>query len=55
MTCRGYDSRAVKLPKSVKRMAATFLDAHQRGAIIRSYVRILEDQSRTRGRREKSE
>ncbi len=55
MTCRGYDPKAVKVPKSVKRLAAQYIDSHQRGAIIRSYVRLLEDQSRTKGRREKSE
>ncbi len=37
-----YDPRAVKLPKSVKRRAATIADAHQRGALIRSFVKILE-------------
>lgn len=37
-----YDPKAVKLPKSVKRRAATILDSHERGAIIRSYVKILE-------------
>jgi hypothetical protein len=47
MTCRGYDSKAVKVPKSVKRVAATYLDDHKRGAFIRSYVQILADQSRT--------
>lgn len=55
MTCKGYDPKAVKVPKSVKRLAASYLDAHQRGAFIRSYVRILEEQGRTKGRREKSE
>ncbi len=46
MTCRGYDPKAVKVHKSVKRLAANYRDPHQRGAIIRSYVRILEEQSR---------
>ena len=46
MTCRGYDSKAVKVPKSVKRVASTHIDAHVRGAFIRSYVRILEEQTR---------
>lgn len=39
----GYDPKTVKIPKSVKRLAANVLDAHKRGAIIRSYVKILED------------
>jgi hypothetical protein len=46
MTCRGYDPKAVKVPKSVKRLAANHRDNHFRGAFIRSYVRILEDQLR---------
>ncbi len=48
-----YDPRAVKLPKSVKRRAATIADAHQRGALIRSYVKILEDE-RLQGKNRKS-
>ena len=47
MTCRGYDPKAVKVPKSVKRRASTIADAHQRGAFIRSFVEILESQSRS--------
>ncbi len=46
MTCRGYDAKAVKVPKSVKRRAATIRDAHARGAFIRSFVQILESESR---------
>lgn len=37
-----YDPRAIKLPKSVKRMAANFTNAHERGAYIRGFVKILE-------------
>lgn len=48
-----YDPRAVKLPKSVKRLAANETDAHKRGAIIRGYVKILEDE-RTQGKNRKS-
>ena len=55
MTCRGYDPKAVKVPKSVKRVADTFVDNHQRGAFIRSYVAILQEQSRTRSSRNKDE
>jgi hypothetical protein len=47
MTCRGYDSKAVKVPKSVKILAASYLNAHQRGGLIRSYVQILKDQTRS--------
>jgi hypothetical protein len=55
MTCRGYDSKAVKVPKSVKRVASTILDRHQRGAFIRSYARIVEENSRGRTGRSKDE
>ena len=47
MTCRGYDFKAVKVPKSVKRMASKHLDAHKRGAFIRGYVKVLEEQIRS--------
>ena len=49
MTCRGYDSKAIKLTKSVKRAAALILDAHMRGSIIRSYVEIEKSNSRSFG------
>lgn len=57
MTSRGYDVKAVKISKSVKRLAANILDNHARGAFIRSYVRIEEEnriQSK-RSKRDKSE
>lgn len=38
----GYDVKCVKLPKEVKRAAAQYLDPHKRGAVIRSFVKILE-------------
>ena len=46
MTCRGYDPKAVKIAKSVKRAAARILNSHQRGEFIRDYVRIAEATSR---------
>ena len=46
MTCRGYDNKAVKISKAVKRKAATILDAHRRGEFIRGYVRIAESELR---------
>ena len=49
MTCRGYDSKAVKVSKSVKRMASTIRDVHVRGAFIRSYVVIEQGASRAFG------
>jgi hypothetical protein len=54
MTCRGYDPKAVKISKSVKRLAARIADDHRRGAFIRDYVRIAEANSRsTRKERDK--
>jgi hypothetical protein len=38
MTCRGYDPKAVKVSKSVKRVAATITDNQQRRSHIRGYV-----------------
>lgn len=55
MTCRGYDPKAIKVPKAIKREAANYTDAHQRGLIIRSYVKILEDNNRQRSRGGKGE
>ena len=51
MTCRGYDSRAVKLPQAVKRAATLIRDAHKRGDFIRSYVEIEKNNSRSSGSR----
>jgi hypothetical protein len=41
MTCAGYDSRTIKLPKAVKCSASTILNTHKRGEFIRSYVQVL--------------
>lgn len=53
MTCRGYDPKAVKIHKSIKRLAATVKDKHQRGMFIRDYVRIAESNLRTNNKKEK--
>jgi hypothetical protein len=56
MACTGYDSKAVKLPKAIKRRSATIVDAHKRGAFIRSYVQVLisdAHQSKSRNFKEK--
>jgi hypothetical protein len=50
MTCRGYDPKAVKIGKSIKRLAANHLDAHKRGEFIRGYVKIAENELRTNKR-----
>jgi len=55
MTCRGYDSKAVKIGKPVKTLAATILDNHVRGAFIRSFVKIAEAESRQKGARNKGD
>lgn len=53
MTCRGYDSKSVNVPKGVKALAANYIDNNQRKAFIRSYVVILQDEARQRGARNK--
>ena len=47
MTCKGYDPKAVKIGKPVKRLASLIKDSHKRGEFIRDYVRIAEQQLRT--------
>ena len=47
MTCRGYDPKAVKLPKAVKRAATLILDSHKRGDFIRSFVEIEKSNLRS--------
>jgi len=46
-----YDAKAVKVPKSVKRVAAQYIDPHQRGAFIKSWVKVLENGNASRGSR----
>jgi hypothetical protein len=52
MSCRGYDPKAVKISKTVKRMASTIRDVHTRGAYIRSFVAI--EQTNLRSSRKES-
>ena len=47
MTCRGYDAKAVKIGKDVKRAAALIHDQHKRGDFIRSFVKIAQGELRT--------
>lgn len=47
MTCRGYDPKAVKVHKSIRRFDAKSTDAHVKGARIRSYVEILKTNLRS--------
>jgi len=56
MSCNGYSPKAVKVPKSVKRRASTILNAHERGAVIRSFVKVLESEQfavKNRNKKEK--
>lgn len=57
MTCRGYDPKAVKVSKEVKRIAATILDKGLRRSHIKSYAaaEMSNTRMKTRGNREKSE
>ena len=52
MTCRGYDAKAVKVSKTVKRAAAQIMDNHKRGDFIRSYVEIERSNLRTPSRKD---
>jgi hypothetical protein len=45
MTCKGYDAKAIKLPKQVKRSATAYIDPHRRGAFICSFVRQIENEN----------
>jgi len=51
MTCKGYDSKAVKISKPVKTLAATIMDRNVRGAFIRSYVKIAQADANQRNNR----
>lgn len=50
-----YDPRAVKVSKSVKRVAATFTDANRRRDFIKGYARVEEALARTRTTRTKGD
>ena len=54
MTCRGYDSRSVKVPKRVKVLASNEPNPIRRNAIIRSYVRVLESDLRANKKKTKN-
>lgn len=43
-----YDSKAVKVGKSIKMVASNILDSHERGDFIRLYVRIAQADARGR-------
>ena len=55
MTCRGYDPKAVKLGSLVKMAASTIKDSHTRGALLRSFVKIAEEDARQKGNRNRKE
>ena len=49
-----YDPRAVKVSKSVKRVAATMTDKAQRRDFIRGYVKAEENLGKVRSTRSKN-
>lgn len=49
-----YDPKAIKIGKATKTMAANILDAHERGAFIRLFVRVAESEAMGRSSRNKS-
>jgi hypothetical protein len=51
MTCRGYDPKAIKVPKSVKRLAATLVNNEQRRGLIKSYAKAIVEGNRLTGSR----
>jgi hypothetical protein len=55
MTCRGYDPKAVKIGSLVKMASATIKDKHTRGAFLRSFVKIAEDDARQKGGRNRKD
>ena len=54
MTCKGYDSKAVKVSKHIKRQAAQILDDHKRGDFIRQYAEVIRVNTGQRSQRSKS-
>jgi hypothetical protein len=54
MTCRGYDSKAVKLSSLVKMASSTIVDKQVRGAFLRSFTKIAEADARQKGARKDS-
>jgi hypothetical protein len=50
----GYDPRATKVSKTVKRMAATILDPHKRRSIIKSYAEAERAIAQHKGSRNRS-
>lgn len=55
MACTGYSPKAVNVPKSVKRIAATILDAHERGEFLRRYVGLIRDNANFKSARSKKD
>ena len=55
MACTGYSSKAIRLDKSTKRIAATILDAHERGAFIRRNIDVIRANNAARSQRSKKD
>lgn len=41
MTCRGYDAKAIKVPKEIKTFGGTIADRGQRRAYFKSYTAAI--------------
>ena len=50
-----YDSKAVKISKEIKRMMCMISDKHLRGEILKSFVKIEEDEGRMRSSRNRGD
>jgi hypothetical protein len=46
MTCRGYDIKAIKMPKAVKRRAARILNNTDRREYFKMYTKMIETNNR---------
>ena len=51
MTCRGYDPRAVKVPKAIKRMATTFAKPGALRSFYKSYAQAIAANARASSRK----
>ena len=55
MACNGYSPKAIRLDKSTKRIAATILDAHERGEFIRRNIDLIRANNAARSQRSKKD
>lgn len=55
MTCRGYDPKAVKIPKPIKVAASNILNDAERRGFYKSWARVIAENARQRSSRNKGE